>query len=121
MVVSLFHEKRDTVRVRSAHLLAYSNVDPQNIPTGIGMAKTLNISENGILIEAYSPLPRRSTLEIQLNVGDESLNMVGEVIREVPDNGKWRVAVKFINVSAADYGILNHFLNERFHYTRYDK
>ena len=92
MVVSMFQEKRNTVRVRSIHLLTFSTENTVDGSQDLGMARTLNISEHGILVEAYKEVRAGSKLEILINVGEDCITSIGEVVRVLKLNGKWQVA-----------------------------
>ena len=118
-MVSLFHEKRDAIRVRSIHLLSFSQLDDLENIREIGMARTLNISEEGILIELQSAIPLGSVLDLVLNVADECLQVKGEVTRSKLIDGKCRLAVKFTHISPDSYCKLNKYLDNNYPYTRY--
>jgi hypothetical protein len=118
MVVSLYNEKRDTVRVRSIHLLSYSQIDVNHRVRDIGMARTLNISETGVLMEVHSHIPRGSVLEILLNVAEECITVKGKVMREAAENGRWRLAVEFTQISPEGHRLLAQYLDNNYPYTR---
>lgn len=118
-MISIYPEKRDTIRVRSIHLLSYSQLDERETVRDIGMARTLNVSERGILFESQKRFEVGTELEIMLNVAEECIIAKGKVMREVDDNGRFRIAVRFTHLSSESYGVLARYLNSNFPYTRY--
>ncbi|MBN2382689.1 PilZ domain-containing protein [bacterium] len=119
MVVSMFQEKRNAVRVRSIHLLTFETMGRAEAGQDLGMARTLNISEEGILIEAYKEVHEGAELEILLTLADHCITTRGRVVRIKPARACWKVALEFTEVSPEDRVILDSFLDNNFPYTRY--
>lgn len=119
-MISIYQEKRNSIRVRSIHLLSYSTINRDRSFREIGMARTLNVSEKGILMESYSPLSESAELEIVFNVIDECISARGKVIRiDEDEEGRYRVAVNFTHISREGFTKLNNYLNNSYSYTRF--
>ena len=83
------------------------------------MARTINISERGIMFESLRRFDEGTELEIMFNVMDDCIIAKGKVIREIADGGRYRIAVHFTQLTPTDHGILEKYLNSNFPYTRY--
>lgn len=118
-MIDIYPEKRETIRVRSIHLLSYSQLDEREMVRDIGMARTLNVSERGILFESRKQFEEGTELELMLNVAEECIIAKGKVTREICDSGYYRVAVRFTQMSSEGYSVLARYLNSNFPYTRY--
>jgi len=115
----MFQEKRNSVRVRSLHLLTFATVDTPETGQDLGMARTLNISEEGILVEAYKEVQEGAELEVLLTITDNCITTRGRVVRVKRERASWRVAMEFTHISEHDQKILFEYLDNNFPYTRY--
>ena len=118
MVVSMFQEKRNTVRVRSIHLLSFATLADPQCGQELGMGRTLNVSEDGLLVEAFKSVAPGTELEILMSIGDDCLTTRGKVIRSHKEKSKWTVAIQFTHISPQEQQILHGYLDKNFPYTR---
>ena len=63
-------ERRNFIRPESLNLLDYLVVDQQGRQGEYSMARTLNVSEGGILMETHIPLPQGQQVMITLGLGE---------------------------------------------------
>ncbi|RMF95197.1 MAG: PilZ domain-containing protein [Candidatus Schekmanbacteria bacterium] len=108
-------ERRSAPRVNSINLLHYNFFDQREFDKRQGIARTINISESGILIECGYPFPIHSVLEISLAIGEDLVILRGEVVRGmISDNNNYYLGLKFLKMSHRSKQIIaNYILNHR--------
>lgn len=108
---------RRAPRIKSINLVSYARHNESlKVDEDGGVARTVNLSESGILLETYSPLPLDSEIEIDISLGDRLLTVAGVVIRaETVDKGVYRLGIKFAKGASAASGrkALKEFLKAR--------
>lgn len=93
-------ERRNFPRVNSINLLHYNFFDQREFDKRQGIARTINVSENGILIECGYPFPIHSVLEISLAVGEELIILKGEVVRGmISESDNYYLGLRFQDMS----------------------
>lgn len=100
-------ERRKWPRILAEHLVSYAHLDEQEEPHQMGMARTLDLSEGGIVLEMTHALETGSHLEIRMVSGDHILKARGRVVynRHLPA-GRWRVGVSFTEITDDDLEII---------------
>ncbi len=90
-------------RIKSINLVSYArHNEALKVDEDGGVARTVNLSDSGILLETYSPLPLDSEIEVDISLGDALVTVRGEVIRaETVDAGVYRLGIKFLGSAAA--------------------
>lgn len=88
---------RRAPRIKSINLVSYARHNESlKVDEDGGVARTVNLSESGILLETYSPLPLESVIEIDISLGDRLVTVSGEVTRaETVDKGVYRLGIRF--------------------------
>jgi hypothetical protein len=105
--VSTTEERREWPRVLAQHLVSYAHFDEQGEPDDVGMARTLDLSEGGILLEMTHPLEDGSTAEIKMVSGEHILRAKGEVVHSTAlPSGRWHVGVRFTEIPDGDLGAI---------------
>ncbi len=74
------NDKRRHIRVESTNLLNFVCRGEDGEPYHQGMGRTLNVSEDGILLETYKPLDPQTSISITIGIEDELVDIEGEVI-----------------------------------------
>jgi len=107
-------ERRKTPRVLAEHLVSYLVLDERGETDEMSMARTLDLSEGGILLEMTHPLEKGSQLEIKMVSGDHILEARGLAVysRYLPDN-RWRVGVCFTEITEGDLATIAQEVEER--------
>ncbi len=104
-------ERRESPRVNSLNLLHYNFFNQREFDKRQGIARTINVSENGILIECGYPFPIHSVLEISLAIGEELLILRGEVVRGmISENDNYYLGLKFHKMSHRSKQIILNFI-----------
>jgi hypothetical protein len=105
--MSTSEERRKWPRVLAEHLVSYAHFDEQGEPDDVGMARTLDLSEGGILLEMTHPLEDGSAVEIKMVSGERILRAQGEVVHSAAlPPGRWHVGVRFTEIPDGDLGAI---------------
>lgn len=107
---------RRAPRIKSINLVSYARHNESlKVDEDGGVARTVNLSESGILLETYSPLPLDSVIEIDISLGDRLVTVSGEVTRaESVDKGVYRLGIRFREpASSSGRKALRDYLSSR--------
>ena len=109
------NERRRYIRPESLNLLDFIIVDEQGVQGEYSMARTLNISVGGILMETHIPLQPGQQVMITLGLEDELVDVMGRIVRSTsqPD-GMFHNGIEFFHASVEDRRIINRYV-EAFH------
>ena len=104
-------EQRKYLRVDSHNLLSYDCLDENNQIITQGLARTLNISEGGMLLETHVPLDPRLILEFTIAMEDDLMDLRGKITynRETA-GGKYEIGIQFIETDEATNLFLKQFV-----------
>ena len=107
-------ERRKWPRILTEHLVAYKRLDERAVPDEAGVARTLDLSEGGVVLEMIHPLEVGCCLEIKMVSGDRILKARARVVhsQELPAK-RWRVGVCFTEISDDDLAIIAREVEER--------
>lgn len=90
-------ERRDTRK-----LVDYQIVSPQGAVLGGGLARTLNISATGMLLETGQFLEAGQVLRLTVVLGDELVQMNGRVVHSQPlDDDLCSTGVQFVEFTGS--------------------
>jgi len=94
-------ERRRLPRVRRCHLTAFSLYDSNGYLKTQSLARTLDISMGGALLETVEPMAPGDRIVLDMQVGDRILPLQGTVVHvdSLPNN-HYRVGVCFQQVAA---------------------
>ena len=93
-------EKRKFDRWDSSHLLNYIILDQDGTRGRYGMARTLDVSLNGIRMESTELLSGEDKVEITLGVEEDLIDLVGRITFCKPEGDRFVSGVEFIKMSA---------------------
>jgi len=106
-------ENRESKRNDTLNLLDYVVIDESGNPVNRAMARTLNVSENGILLETHLPLDEGQKLIITLGLENDLCEIKGKIVRIVSaEEDKYSYGIVFYDVEEKDAAILKDFLEE---------
>ena len=106
-------EKRKHPRINSLNLLAYVCMNENSEIVRQGMAKTLDVSEGGILMETHVPVDPQHTVSLTLGLQDELTDVKGKVIHFRKDgNGRFQSGIQFMENQEPTWGVLRKFIEE---------
>ena len=113
MVFQPNDNKRAATRVQKINLVQVSRFDEEGFRADLATGRTLNISRGGVRIELHHPLPLRSTVRLDLAVGDEVVGVEGTVVYlQALDDEKCCMGIEFLQVDPRVQQLLNEFLEE---------
>ena len=95
-----FKERRKHPRVEINSLISYICIDDSGNKTKKGRGKAINISQGGILIETNDSFEWQDTLQLAIEIEDESVSIKGKVIYcNADDFGKFRTGIQFLETN----------------------
>lgn len=107
-------ERRNFIRPEALNLLDYLVVDEQGRQGEYSMARTLNVSEGGILMETHIPLPKGQQVMVTLGLEDKLVDVMGRIIYTTFESGRHQNGIEFFHVADSDKRVLDKYV-EAFH------
>lgn len=106
-------ENRQYPRFESLNTVAYLCLDETDTVVSQGMGRTLNLSENGILLHAYRPIEGCDRILITIGLGEELVEIRGRLIhsRKDPSAG-FHYGIEFVEPETADKATLLKFVSQ---------
>lgn len=103
-------EKRKNPRYDSLNL-SYVCEDAQGVVLHEGMGRTLNISENGILLETTCEHSPANTLTLEIALEDDLISLRGNVAHcHQAEKGLYQTGVAFTELEDKDITLLKQFI-----------
>ncbi|MGE4560379.1 MAG: PilZ domain-containing protein [Desulfobulbus sp.] len=103
-------ERRRFIRPESLNLLDYIVVDEQGRQGEYSLARTLNVSKGGILMETHHQLPKGQQVLITLGLKDQLIDVMGRVVYVVGASGRFHSGIEFFHLSDADKEVLDRYV-----------
>ncbi len=105
-------ERRHAERFQTLNLLSYFERDLKDAIVSQGIAKTLDLSEHGALIEIPSKLMHVDSVTFEIALEEQIMTVKPEILdqTQTPQN-TWKVRVRFPNLRPADYHRLAVFIH----------
>ena len=100
-------ERRRYLRPEALNLLDYLVVDAQGRQGEYSMARTLNVSKGGILMETHIPLPRGQQVMITLGLHDQLIDVMGRIVYTAEESGRFQNGIEFFHLTDRDKRILD--------------
>jgi PilZ domain-containing protein len=83
-------------RVNKLFFIAYVNREGDSQKTPVSLGRTLNISALGVGMEVFQPLTVDSTMEMEIGLATETLEVTGKVVHITPQgNEAFYVGIQF--------------------------
>lgn len=103
-------ERRHFIRPEALNLLDYLVVDDHGRQGEYSMARTLNVSKGGILMETHIPLPQGQQIMITLGLKDTLINVMGRIIYTAHQAGRHQNGIEFFHLADHDKHILDQYV-----------
>ena len=103
-------ERRRYLRPEALNLLDYLVVDAQGRQGEYSMARTLNVSKGGILMETHIPLPKGQQVMITLGLHDQLIDVMGNIVYTAEDSGRFQHGIEFFHLTDRDKRILDRYV-----------
>jgi hypothetical protein len=105
-------DHRKNERKETINLLDYVIIDESGNPINRAMARTLNVSEKGILFETHLDLERDQLLIITIGLANDLCEIEGRIVRtEKTGDETFCYGVEFAEVKEENIATLRKFLN----------
>lgn len=105
-------ERRRAERHISLNLLEYDVIAPDGHVAGMGMARTMNISETGLLLETGEFFEAGQKLRITLSLNNTLVKLTGQVVHSRPlDDDLCGTGVQFLEFSSEDQATFQACMN----------
>ena len=106
-------ERRRTQRLTTLNLLEYDILSEDGRVEGMGMARTVNISETGLLLETGQFFETGQKLRITLGLDNALVKLVGKVVHSAPvDDELCSTGVMFLEFSEANRAIYKTYFEQ---------
>lgn len=103
-------ERREHPRINSLNLLAYVCMNENREIVRQGMARTLDVSEGGILMETNVPIDPQHTVSLTLGLKDELTDVKGKVVHfRTNGNGRFQSGIEFMETQEPTWRVLKKF------------
>ena len=104
-------ENRESERKDVLNLLDYVVLDESGKAVARAMARTLNVSENGLLLETHLSLEEGQMLLLTIGLENELCEIKGKIVRAGKSGEEsFAYGVEFLNVTSENSGVLHRFL-----------
>ena len=104
-------EQRKNPRYDSLNL-SYVCEDANGVVLQEGMGRTLNISENGILLETTCHNTPNNTLTLEVALEDDIIHVRGKIIHcHEGQKGLYKTGIFFLEHDADDLSVLKRFIS----------
>jgi len=105
------NEKRHRPRVNALNLISYSCIDATESVVAQGMGRTLNVSEDGILLETHVSIDQKYAIELAIGLEDELINIQGSIIYSTPGKDeKFEAGIEFVETDETTIEILKKYI-----------
>ena len=105
------NEKRHCPRIQALNLISYSCIGESEKIESQGMGRTLNISEEGILIETYVSIDPKYSIALSIGLEDELINITGQIIFSQPGkNEKFEAGIEFLETDESTLDVLRKYI-----------
>jgi hypothetical protein len=104
-------ERRQHPRINALNLISYNCIDATESVVAQGMGRTLNVSEDGILLETHISIDPKYTVELAIGLEDELINIKGSIIFSNPGKDeKFEAGIEFVDTDDATTEILKKYI-----------
>ena len=105
------NERRHHPRINARNLISYNCIDATKNVVAQGMGRTLNVSEDGILLETHVSIDPKYTVELAIGLEDELINIKGSIIFSTPGKDeKYEAGIEFVETDDASIEILKKYI-----------
>ncbi|HAY39597.1 MAG TPA: hypothetical protein DCY53_09825 [Desulfobacteraceae bacterium] len=105
------NERRYHPRINALNLISYNCIDATKNVVAQGMGRTLNVSEDGILLETHVSIDPKYTVELAIGLEDELINIKGSIIFSAPGKDeKYEAGIEFVETDDASIDILKKYI-----------
>ena len=101
------------LRIKNLNLVQVSRFNEEGSQADLATGRTLDISQGGIRLELYHPLPLRTLVALTLALGETLIEIQGKVVYlEEIDEERCAMGIQFRNMNEADRQALDNYLDQ---------
>lgn len=105
------NEKRYCPRIQALNLISYSCLGESEKIESQGMGRTLNVSEEGILLETYASIDPKYSIALSIGLEDDLVDIKGQIIYSKPgENDKFESGIRFLETDESTIEILRKYI-----------
>ncbi|MEM7350949.1 MAG: PilZ domain-containing protein [Acidobacteriota bacterium] len=103
--------ERHYPRIENLNLVQINRFDEEGFSADLATGRTLDISQGGIRLELYHPLPLRTVVSLTLALGDTLIEVQGKVVYlEEIDDERCALGMQFIDIPDASQRLLDDYV-----------
>jgi hypothetical protein len=104
-------EKRKHSRIKALNLISFSCIGETDQALSQGMGRTLNLSEDGILLETHAPVDPKHTVVMAIGLEDDLINIKGRVVYSIGGGDeRFEAGIEFIKIGEATLEVLRKYI-----------
>lgn len=104
-------DKRKNARINALNLISYSCIDETVQTVAQGMGRTLNVSQDGILLETHVPIDPKHTVALAIGLEDDLINIKGRVVFSMAGGDeRFEAGIEFIDTDEAELDVLKKYI-----------
>jgi c-di-GMP-binding flagellar brake protein YcgR len=104
-------ERRKHSRIKALNLISYSCIDETDETLSQGMGRTLNLSEDGILLETHVSVDPKHTVVMAIGLEDDLINIKGRVVYSIGGGDKrFEAGIEFIERDEVTLEVLKKYI-----------
>ncbi|MDD3625956.1 MAG: PilZ domain-containing protein [bacterium] len=100
-------------RIESLNLVTFTHYDSEMNPDYEGAARTLDISENGILLEFFRDFPDGTFMDMEVALHDTIIKVKGRIVRctKQETGEKFNLGIQFTEISNENRELIKNFFS----------
>lgn len=104
-------ERREHPRINALNLISYRCIDETHQTLAQGMGRTLNLSEDGILLETHVSVDPKHTVIMAIGLEDDLIDIKGRVVYSVGgENERFEAGIEFIEIDEIALEVLKKYI-----------
>jgi hypothetical protein len=104
-------DKRTHTRYDTVNLVSYVSYDADGSVSVQGMGRTLNLSQDGILLETHQPVETGQRISITLGLEDQLVHVDGTSVHcRLGHKGRYETGVRFDSTEKGERPVLSAFI-----------
>lgn len=105
------NERRTHSRLDALNILSYELLDSKAGFSRRGMGRTLNVSENGLLLEVYAPLERGQSVALTVGFEEDLVSLMAQVVHvEAAGGDRYRAGLELREIDGRARGVFRRYL-----------
>ena len=104
-------ERRKRLRIKALNLISYSCIDEAGQTLTQGMGRTLNLSEDGILLETRDSVDPKYTVVMAIGLEEDLIDIKGRVVYSIGGgNERFEAGIEFIETDESTIEVLKKYI-----------